>query len=71
MNAYVGSNRLCDEQSIRRKDESDSPRTRGLRMDVIWANDKEGARTRRRVALAGLTGRSGGCGSAYNPSCPS
>ena|SRR6516164_22590 len=39
MNAYVGSNRLCDEQCIRRKDESDSPRTRGLRTNVIWAND--------------------------------
>lgn len=39
MNAHVSSNRLRDEQSIRRKDERDSPRTRGLRMHVIWAND--------------------------------
>ena len=39
MNAHVGSNRLCNEQSIRREDERDSPSTRGLRMNVIWAND--------------------------------
>ena len=41
MNAYVSSNRLREEQSVRREDKGDSPCTRGLQTNVIGAGDQK------------------------------
>jgi hypothetical protein len=41
MNAYVSSNRLRDEQSLRREDKHDSPCTRGPQTRVIGACDQK------------------------------
>jgi len=41
MNAYVSSNRLREEQSIRREDKGDSPWTRGLQTNVIGADNQK------------------------------
>src|SRR5215470_434901 len=41
VNAYVSSNRLRDEQSVRRQDKGVSPCTRGLQANVIGAGDQK------------------------------
>ncbi len=44
MNAQVSSNRLRDEQSVRREDKGDSPFTRGLQTNLIGAGNQSSLR---------------------------
>ena len=41
MNAYVSSNRLRDEHSVRCEDKDDSPWAEGLQTNVIGAGDQK------------------------------